>query len=245
MSTYTPNDAAGIPATYSAPDDGNPRTASSVLVFLEAIADAVAWISRRRLKRVNDLTALAALTGMQDKDRAFVDFDGRGWYSFVLGASVSFNDGLWAVPATDGTGVWIGDGLKRYPSRERLVATPGADFSTTSTTYVDATGWSVSSIGIAGDHLEMRFSGPIVAVTGAANRTAQLVVTDPSGTTTLTPTVRASNASTPNLAGYDVAADYVLGGTGAYTVKLQIATTGADTARVIAGSMLSVVRYKP
>lgn len=245
MSIYTPNDAAGIPAGYSVPDDGTPRSAASVLVALEALADAIAFIARRRFLRVNDLTALAALTGMQDKDRAFVDFDGRGWYSFVLGASVAFNDGLWAVPATDGTGVWIGDGLKRFPARERLVATPGADFSTTSTTYVDATGWSVSSTGIAGDHLEVRFSGPIISVTGTASRTAQLVVIDPTGTHVLTTTVRSSIASTQNQAGYDVAADYVLGATGIYTAKLQIATTGSDSARVIAGSMLSVVRYKP
>jgi hypothetical protein len=228
---------------------------AEILNFLLNVRDAtdlnaktyLASLWNRTQASVATITALKALTGMADKDRVFVDFDGRGWYTFVLGAPVgTFADDLWIVDATDGSGVWEAAGIKLHPTRERLVATPATPFDTTSATYVDATGWSVTSKGTIGDHLEIRFSGQLPSISGSGVfRYAKLVVTDPSGTTALDITERRLDANALQESGYDVAADYTLGATGTYTVKLQVHCDGTQHAAVEAGSMLSVVRYKP
>lgn len=179
---YTPSSST-FHATVTLPDDGDARSAASVNVPLEGLADNAAYLKNEmevvgvQALRNGTQLAMVALTGMATG--AVFDIPGQGLYTFVLG-SIAANDSLLVIPSTDATGKWIHQlafgansntgfvvcGAGTAPSGRilsslvpnRLVALGFISsipnpFSTSSTSAVDVPGYSVALTCVAGDVL--------------------------------------------------------------------------------------------
>jgi hypothetical protein len=166
MGSPIAGNAGSYPTDFVIPDDGDPRSASSVNVAFEALADRTAYLNART-PIIGSIIALAALTGMADGQLYLVP--GYGLYVYQA-ASVLTADGVLIVTAAPG-GRWIhenaslvntnpgfaaaglaGAPIGRIPASfvpNRIVApywshALGAPFSTASTSFVDITGYSTA-----------------------------------------------------------------------------------------------------
>lgn len=100
-STYA--GASSFPTNITIPDDGDPRTAASVNVAFEGLADRTVWAKRQSVTRVADVAALKALTPTNGDLATILKV---GLFQYVDPSGFS-EDLPWVVEPTSGTGVWF------------------------------------------------------------------------------------------------------------------------------------------
>lgn len=264
MSTYTPTPV--FPVSYVIPDDGDPKTASSVNIALEALGDRTQYLFLRGGKQVADYAAIKAILAPADGDRVYCIFGGD-WVFKTLGAGP---DNLFNLVPTDGTpGAWIASaytgilgfangipymaGGKILPGfipyvclfEDAVANVPSAgDVVAPSVAYVDVTGASITFTATAGDLIFVESHALLLVDSGAGagtNVTWSSTIIDPSAGTVLK-TMPWAVLGSGDFNMRSQIFKYVAVGTGTYTVKGQIKSGGSYNTRVYQGSASMHVR---
>jgi hypothetical protein len=263
MSTYTPTSV--FPPSYVIPDDGDPKTASSVNIALEAIGDRTQYLFFHGGREVINYAGIKAILAPQNDDRVFCVFGG----DWVFKTAATGPDDYFTVTPGDGTpGAWIAAAytgilgftngipymaggkildafIRNAPIYEDVVSqVPASDFTTSSATHVDVTGCSLTFSATAGDLIfvetHVRMSLDIGASAGASVTWSSTIV-DPSAGAVVKeiPWVK---QVLPDDAMRSYKSKYVAVGTGSYVVKGQIKVGGTATGRVFQGDVSLSVR---
>lgn len=259
MSTvYTP--AAVFPPSFVIPDDGDPKTASSVNIGLQALGDRTQFLYLKGGRQYSSNSALRAVLAPANGDRAILPTGGEFTFqTSVVGAE----DTPLTILPTDGTvGSWVNSeffglindpngaprmsGFKVRPQylpyapiyENAISDTPfAADQTATSTTYVDVTGCSLTFTAAAGDLIFVEAHALMNVDSGAsvpvgANTTWSSTIIDPSAGTILTlmPWVILNASDVAQMRSHKF--KYVAVGTGSYTVKGQFKSGASYTTRL-------------
>jgi hypothetical protein len=117
-----PGSYAGSPtyhANITPPSDGDPRTAASVRTPLQQLADRATWLKAffdesgvKKVRNVVQVSDLKALTGMADKEVAWVAAMAAPY--IYLASSIAAADDIFVVQPNSGGGRWVHPGYTIY-----------------------------------------------------------------------------------------------------------------------------------